>query len=379
MAEPVWIGLAVAGAALWGGILALPWRPWSTREALDAERSGDDLGDVTVLIPARDEADVIGQTLRALGAQGHGLNVILVDDQSTDGTALAARAAGLTNLSVIEGAPLAPGWSGKLWALEQARRELATPFALLLDADIELAPGLIATLRAKMKDEDLGLISLMARLRMANFWEALLMPAFVYFFKLLYPFHIANSKSSIVAAAAGGCILIETRALDAIGGFGAVRDAIIDDCALARAVKKKGYRTWIGLSRSVVSLRRYTKLGTIWNMVARSAYTQLRYSPLLLFICTLALAAGCWLPPVGLAVFPGPLAKIVSAGAIAAMVLGYLPTLRYYGLSPAFALAMPVIGSLFLAMTWTSALRYWRGERSQWKGRSYRREGAPNG
>lgn len=380
MDDVVWVSLAAAGAAVWLGILILPWRPWSTREALEADAGlgAEELSDVTVLIPARNEADVIGRTLRALNSQGRGLRVILVDDQSNDGTAEAAGQAGYDDLTIIEGAPLAEGWSGKLWALEQARRELKSPLALLLDADIELEPGIVATLQAKMRREQIALISLMARLRTANFWEALLMPAFVYFFKLLYPFHLSNSKSRLVAAAAGGCVLVERRALDAIGGFEAIKDALIDDCALARAVKREGFRTWIGLSRSVISNRRYPTLGAIWNMVARSAYTQLHDSFPLLLVCTAVFALGCWLPPVGLALFPGALAKGVSGAAIAVMALTYVPTLRYYGLSPLLALAMPLIGTLFLAMTWSSAFRFWRGERSHWKGRSYAGQRARN-
>lgn len=368
--------LAAAAVAIWAGILLAPWRPWSTRERLDARSGAEknaDLSDVTVLIPARDEAEAIGRTLRALAGQGRGLTVILVDDQSRDGTAEAARAVGLPGLTVIEGEPLPAGWSGKLWALEQARCRTRTPRLLLLDADIELAPGTIATLKEKMVGEGLGLVSLMATLRMVNVWEALLMPAFVYFFKLLYPFAVSNSRSRLVAAAAGGCILAEARALEAIGGFGALRGALIDDCTLARKVKDAGFRTWIGLSHSAVSLRRYRRLSDIWNMVARSAYTQLRYSPALLLLCTVLLALGCWAPPLALA-FSAPLAKGLAGAALGAMTAGYLPTLLYYRSSPLWALAMPVIGTLFLAMTLSSAVRYWRGKRSEWKGRIYARE-----
>lgn len=369
--------LAALAFALWASILLAPWRPWSTRERLEARPGAEqdaDMSEVTVLIPARDEAEVIGETLGALARQGRGLSAVLVDDQSRDGTADAARGAGLAGLAVIEGKPLPSGWSGKLWALEQARSLARTPYVMLLDADIALAPGTIATLKEKMAAEGLGLASLMARLRMANFWEALLMPAFVYFFKLLYPFALSNARSKLVAAAAGGCILVEARALDAIGGFGALSGALIDDCTLARKVKEAGFRTWIGLTHSVASLRRYPRLADIWNMVARSAYTQLRYSALLLVLCTVLFLLGCWVPPLALAAFPSPLAKGLAGAALAAMVLGYLPTLRYYRLSPLWALAMPTIGTLFLAMTWSSAFRYWRGERSAWKGRSYARE-----
>ncbi len=373
MIEALWTPLALSGAAIWVAILVLPWLPWLAREALDAEPAEEpqDLSDVTVLIPARDEAPLIGRTLRALAAQGAALRIILIDDQSTDGTSEAAREVELANLTILSGEPLPAGWSGKLWALEQGRGEVKTRFTLLLDADIELDPGLLPALKRKMDSTGASFISIMASLRMAGFWESLLLPAFVYFFKLLYPFRLANGRTQLVAAAAGGCVLVETRALADIGGFAAVRGELIDDCALARAIKRKGYRTWIGLTRSASSIRRYPSLATIWNMVARTAYTELRYSPPLLILCTVILVAACWLPIIALVGFPTVEAKIAGAVGLAAMALSYAPTLGFYRLSPIRALTMPVVGTLFLAMTWTSAIRYWQGRRSQWKGRIY--------
>jgi hopene-associated glycosyltransferase HpnB len=363
---PAW-----AGAALWLSILFVPWRPWSTREALEAPAAPDataDLSDVTVLIPARDEAAVIGRTLAALRHQGNGLRVIVIDDQSGDDTAARARGSDLDALTVLAGTPPPDGWNGKLWALEQGRARVATPLILLLDADIELAPGMIAALRAKRADGDRAMVSLMAALRMTGFWERLLMPAFVYFFKLLYPFRLANGRAPWMAAAAGGCILIESRALDAIGGFTALRGALIDDCALARRVKGSGRRIWIGLSHGARSHRRYETLGAIWNMVARTAYTQLLYSPALLLLCTALMAVLFWAPVASL-VAPGT--GFAAPLALGAMAASYLPVLLYYRRSPVWALALPVIGTLFLAMTWTSALRHWRGEGARWKGRRY--------
>lgn len=367
---PAW-----AGAALWLSVLFVPWRPWSTREALEAPAALDgaldgaaDVSDVTVLVPARDEATVIGRTLAALRRQGNGLRVIVIDDQSGDDTAARARACGLDALTLLAGTPPPDGWSGKLWALEQGRARVATPLILLLDADIELAPGMIAALRAKRADGDRAMVSLMAALRMTGFWERLLMPAFVYFFKLLYPFHLANGRAPWMAAAAGGCILIESRALDAIGGFAGLRGALIDDCALARRVKGSGRRIWIGLSHGARCHRRYETLGAIWNMVARTAYTQLLYSPALLLLCTVLMLVLFWAPVAAL-VAPGT--GFAAPLALAAMVASYLPVLLYYRRSPAWALALPVIGTLFLAMTWTSAWRHWRGDGARWKGRRY--------
>ena len=366
--------LAITGAAIWLTILLLPWRPWSTREVLEASSASadQDLSDITVLIPARNEADMLQTTLPALNEQGNGLHIIIVDDQSTDGTSEVARGAGGENLLILPGKSTPSGWSGKLWALEQGRSHLRTSLVLLLDGDIEPLPGVVAELRKAMREKNVHLISLMAVLRMETFWERLLMPAFVYFFKLLYPFHLSNSTSSRVAAAAGGCILLETQVLDEIGGFNSLRGALIDDCALAKKVKSRGYKTWMGLSHSVRSLRPYNDMRAIWNMVARTAFTQLRYSKLLLILCTVIMLASFGMPGIGLLLSPLSV-KLLSAFCLASMVLTYLPTLKFYRMSAWWALAMPLIGSLYLAMTWTSAINHWLGRTSQWKGRTYSR------
>ena len=374
----LWSGLAAAGGALWLCTLLVPWQPWRVRERLEPAPAGDGadtgLEDVTVLIPARDEAAVIGDTLKALGRQGRGLRVVLVDDRSGDDTAEVARQAApdFLALDIHTGAPLAEGWTGKLWALEQGRQRIGTPLTLLLDADITLRPGMLRALLARKAETGAALVSVMAALRMRGGWEKLLLPAFIYFFRLLYPFHLSNGPSRRVAAAAGGCVLIETSVLARIGGFDAIRGALIDDCALARAVKDAGHRTWIGVSRGAESHRDYPTLGVVWRMVARTAYTQLRYSPVLLLLCTLLMALAFWAPVAGLG---GPLPVRVAGGVgLVAMAACYLPTIRYYRLSPAWALTMPLIGTLFLAMTWHSALRDWGGRRSEWKGRVYERE-----
>ncbi|BBL70732.1 glycosyltransferase [Methylogaea oryzae] len=363
--------LAALAALFWLAIVVLPWQPWRNREVLEAEAGeGDaDLSDITVVIPARNEAEVIATTLGALAAQGRRLKVVVVDDASSDDTAAVARQVQGLDLRVMQSQPLPPGWSGKLWALEQACGSVATPLTLLLDADIRLEPGMLPTLRRKMRSEGVHFVSLMATLRMDGVWEKLLMPAFVYFFKFLYPFALSNSRFKGVAAAAGGCIMLETRLLKDIGGFGVIREALIDDCSLARTVKGAGNRTWIGLSRSVVSLRSYDRLSEIWDMVARTAYTQLRYSVVLLLLCTAFMFVLFWLPPLGL-LAGGATAK-VSFLAYGLMALLYWPTLAFYGRSPWWAWAMPFIAALYMAMTWTSAIRYWRGVRSRWKGRVY--------
>lgn len=378
MTASLWTAAAAAAAALWWLLLALPWRPWGTRERLDPEEAGPrTLDDVTVLIPARNEAATIGRTLAGLSGQGSGLRVVVIDDDSTDGTAAAARAGGLPNLTILHGAPLPPGWTGKLWALEQGRRGVDTPLVLLLDADIALAPGTLGALRTRLRADGLQMVSLMAAPGLQGLWERILMPAFIYFFKLLYPFRLANSRSRFIAAAAGGCVLLETAWLQRIGGFAAIRGRIIDDCALAAAIKSHGGRTWIGLTHAARMVREHD-FGTIWNMVARTAFTQLRYSTVLLLLCSAALILAFAVPPAALAMSAGS-ARVFAAAAIAGMSLSYLPTLRFYGRSPLWALALPIVGLLYLSMTWTSALRYWRGDRSRWKGRTYLRMPAGGG
>ena len=357
-------------------ILLLPWRPWSTRERLEGDRDfpSPDTRDLTVLIPARNEARQIDRTLVAIREQAPDVTVLLVDDGSDDGTADSARAAGLVNLKIIEGRPMTDGWTGKLWALDQGLAEVETPLTLLLDADIELGPGGIAALLEQRKTEDLQMVSLMATLETHGFWEKLLLPAFVYFFKLLYPFRLSNSSFRWVAAGAGGCVLIDTNVLREIGAFDSLKHELIDDCALAAQVKAAGYRIWTGLSSSVVSHRRYDGIGKIWEMVARTAYTQLRYSPLLLAGCVAVLSWAFWLPVAGL-VAGDQAGRLLSLAALITMIITYLPTLRFYRLSPLWALILPLTGTLYLAMTVDSAWRYYRGVRSTWRGRVYSAEG----
>jgi len=367
--------LAALSAFLWLAILLLPWQPWRNNEVLpipDAmQPEDDDLSDTTVVIPARDEAHTIGQTVAALAAQGKGLRVLPVDDDSADGTAEIARAARGVDLRVIQVQPLPGGWAGKVWALHQGVRQVETRVTLMLDADIALGAGVISALRAQMRRGGYHFASVMASLHMQSFWEKLLTPSFIYFFKMLYPFRLAKTNNPHFYSAAGGCIMLETRVIPASGGMEAIRGELIDDCALARQVKRARFRTWIGQSRAVRSTRPYHGLRDIWNMVARSAFTQLRYSLLILLLTTFFLVTLLLIPVFG-AFAPADDTRILSALAAVMMIASYLPTLRFYSLSPAWALLMPLIGVLYLGMTWSSALRYWRGEKSRWKGRVYR-------
>jgi len=365
--------LIALATIIWLAVLLLPWQPWRVREQFTPKSSdtGRSLADVSVIIPARNEADVIATTLKALQQQAPDLQIILVDDQSTDGTVDRARETANGQVRIVSTPPLPAGWSGKLWALEQGVQSVDTAYTLLLDADIELRPGVIASLRDKLTQHDRQMVSLMARLRMISQWEKLLMPAFIYFFKLIYPFALANRLSSRVAAAAGGCILIRTDTLRAVGGPAALRHELIDDCALARRIKQHGGRIWLGLTHAAISHRRYDNLGTIWEMVTRTAYTQLHYSPLLLVACMLLLLLSYIVPVAGL-LYPGN-ARWLALAALVGMAISYWPTLRYYELPAWRVLTLPPAALLFGLMTLDSARRHWIGHGARWKDRTYTR------
>ncbi len=358
----------------WGAALLLPWHPWQTREVLEAaeEDKACNLSNVTVIIPARNEAEVIAGTLAAIKDQGQGLKVIVVDDDSSDATVQIAKASGLPDLTVIESKTLPSGWSGKLWAQEQGLQLVNTDFTLLLDADIELKPGMIKGLQQKCQSDNLHFVSLMAVLRFDSFWEKLLMPAFVYFFRMIYPFALANKKSSTMAAAAGGCIFLETSVLTKTGGMAVIKDAIIDDCSLAKTIKNSGYNIWVGLTHGVVSQRPYVTLAEIWQMVVRTAFTQLHYSVVLLLLCSATMLLMYWWPLLAVFTYSGMI-LILNILSLLIMMALLLPTLYFYRLNPLWALPIPVIAALYLMMTWTSAFRYWRGEKARWKGRSYQK------
>ncbi len=357
----------VAAAMVWLSLLLVPWRPWSVRERLIArpDQRAADLSELTVLIPARDEARHIAATVTAARAQGAGHRIVVIDDQSSDDTAELARAAGA---EVLSGSAPPSGWTGKLWALEQSRQSVATPAILQLDADIELGPGVLPALLAKRR-EGHALVSLMALLPSGNLVQKLLLPAYVWFFMLLYPFRLANGPSPRFAAAAGGCLMVDTAVLAGIGGYGAIRGAVIDDCSLAAAIKRAGGRTWIGLSRETVSRRGCRTLAQVRDLVARTAYTQLRHSTAALVAVSLLMLWLFWLPPAALAMGGGT--AVFATAAWLAPALAYVPLLRFYRLSPLWALALPLIAALYLWMSWVSAWRHWRGRGAQWKGRHY--------
>ena len=361
--------MAVGSLVLWAKIVLLPWRPWFTSERFDTDPQNPEemnLDDVTVLIPARNEAKVIEATLKQVIAQGKGIRVILINDHSTDNTAALASSLNYESLKIMESQTLPEGWGGKMWGLEQGRTAVETPYTMLLDADIMIADNLVGQLKAKMLANGLDFVSLMAHPPLKSFAEKLLMPAFIYFFKLLYPFRLANGKNKIVAAAAGGCVLTRTKVLEDIGGFGAIKGALIDDCALARKVKNKGHSTWLGLTHDARTVRPYSGMREIWDMVARTAYNQLMYSPFLLVATTLLLIITFIVPPL---IVWLPSTMLFGAITLVLMYISYLPTVRFYRAPIWSLILLPVVGVMYMMMTWTSAIRYWQGEQVRWRGR----------
>ena len=336
---------------------------------------------IVAVIPARNEAETIGQTVASLLAQDYpgDVSVIVVDDESDDGTAAAAGTS--ERLSVIRSKALEAGWTGKLWAMKQGLQEAdrmqpSASFVLLTDADIVHDPESLRRLAAKAEQDDLDLVSLMALLRCENFWERFLVPAFIFFFQKLYPFPWVNDPSRPVAAAAGGCVLVRRQALLNAGGVDAIRDRLIDDCALAANIKKRG-PIWLGLTEKVRSRRRYDSLAGIWRMVARTAFEQLGNSPLLLIGAVLGMGVAYLVPPLASVGILGGGWMVMAAGLITWLGLAgaaYAPTLKLYGLSFGWILALPLAALLFTLMTLSSAIRHWQGRGSPWKGRSYTKE-----
>ncbi len=365
--------LTLFGTLIWLIIALLPWRPWYIEDTLDQHvlNLEEDLSEITILIPARNEAAMIQNTMMGLKQQHNLASIVIVDDQSTDDTVKIIESFKNLPLQIIKGKPLLAGWTGKLWALEQGLSQVNTKYTLLLDADITLNPGVLANLYRKMQEEQLDFASLMVKLSMRHFWEKLLLPAFIFFFRMVYPFQLSNKPKSSIAAGAGGCILVKTQVLKTIGAFQVLRDALIDDCALAKKIKQAGYKTWIGLTKEALSHRCYAKISTIWQMVARTAFVQLKYSSLLLIVCSLLMFCLFCVPIVTLIFVHNPLLKLIAALGLLMMIIIYLPTLRYYQLNWYLALLFPIAGILFLLMTWHSALLYWFGKPSKWKNRYY--------
>ena len=335
---------------------------------------------ITAIIPARDEAECVGETVASLLKQDYpgAFDVIVVDDQSRDGTAQvaqnAAAAIGAGNrLTVLPGRALPGGWTGKLWAQHQgvecANGKPQPPdFVLFTDADIVYAPDVLTGLVGRAQAGNYVLTSLMVKLRCESFAERLFIPAFIFFFQMLYPFAWANNPRRATAAAAGGCMLVRREVLNNAGGMASIRAALIDDCALAKILKHHG-PIWIGLTGRVHSIRAYPAIGDIRRMVSRTAYAQLRYSPLLLAGTVLGLAI-TYLAPVALTLFASGLAQFLGLFTWLLMAFAFRPTLRFYGLSGLWGLALPAIAAIYMAFTLDSAYQHARGRGGMWKGRA---------
>jgi hopene-associated glycosyltransferase HpnB len=392
---PILAAVCILAAIAWVYLLAGHGGYWRTGQRLPpADSDPATWPSVAAVVPARNEATVLPDTLPSLLGQDYpgAFSVVLVDDDSSDGTASVARSLsenGPERLRLVAGRPTPAGWAGKVWAMQQGVLAAGdSRYLLFTDADIGYAPGTVAALVRAAEADDRGLVSQMALLRAATFWERLLVPAFVYFFAQLYPFKRINKPGARTAAAAGGCMLVRRDALAAAGGLDQIRGARIDDVALGRLLKSppEPVRCWLGLTTSVVSRRPYPRLGGLWDMIARSAYTQLRYSPAAL---AGTLAGLLWLYALPPAAALGGLAWLalkgegeVGGGAAAAwlaaaglagwaiMAASYVPILRLYRLSPLRAPCLPLIAMLYAAMTADSARRYHLGRGGHWKGRT---------
>jgi len=374
--------LGLLALAIWLYLLLARGGFWLARERDDRDLPPEPARwpAVVAVVPARNEAEVIAEAVGSLLRQDYpgSFRVVLVDDGSDDGTAErareAARALGAAGrLEVLQGEPLPPGWTGKLWAMRQGvarATEAGAPpeYLLFTDADIGHAPDNLRALVARAEQGGRALVSLMAELSCVTRAERFLIPAFVFFFQMLYPFAWVARRERALAAAAGGCMLVRRTALEAAGGIASIRAEIIDDCALGRRLKAQG-PIWLGLTRRARSLRPYHSLAEIGRMVSRSAYAQLGYSPLLL-AGTLAGMVLTYLAPPALALFGTGLARISGLAAWALMALAFQPMLRFYRVSPLWGLALPAIGAAYALFTLQSALQVWRGRGGQWKGRA---------
>ncbi|WP_417518137.1 glycosyltransferase [Minwuia sp.] len=363
-------GLCIAA---WIYLIVLRGGYWQLQERLPGEmKTPETWPTVAVVIPARNEADLIGETVRRLTEQTYpgDLRLIVVNDHSEDGTGDKARQAGNDRTVVIDAEARPEGWMGKVWAMEQGVRHLremgAEPdYILFTDADIHHPPDSVSRLVAHAEEDRRDLVSLMVRLKVETFWERLLIPVFVLFFSKLYPFGWVNDPTKSTAAAAGGCMLVRNEVVQRANLMEAIRGELIDDCALARAVRDAGSgRIWLGLTEDVHSARAYGGLSGVWDMVARTAFTQLRFSPILLLgsvagMISLYLSWMLALPfDIGLAI-----------GCFALPILTFSPALRLYG-QPAWMMALlPLAGLMYALMTLDSARRHWTGRGGNWKGR----------
>ena len=363
--------IALVSFVIWLYLVLLHGRFWSSGPELrpGTRTAAAELPDIDIIVPARDEVETIGPVIASLVAQDYPGNfrVTLVDDNSTDGTAAAAGTS--PRLRILSGAPKPSGWSGKLWAVSQGVAASSAPVLLLTDADIVHEPGHLSALVARLNEPRVELVSEMVRLNCTSFAERALVPAFVYFFQMLYPFASVNNPRSRVAAGAGGTMLVRKAALGKIGGIEAIKGALIDDVTLAKAIKTVG-PIYLGHSGLATSIRPYPHFADIWHMVSRTAFTQLRYS-LPLLVLTLFGLTLVWLVPIWALALGSGWIRACGAATCVLAAASYVPTLMRYHRSPLWALALPFIAVFYMAATVGSAVRHWFGTGSQWKSRAY--------
>jgi hopene-associated glycosyltransferase HpnB len=381
-----WLG--AGSLAAWIYLILCNGRFWQGDQRLPAQAPSDDALEswpaVVAVVPARNEVDVVERALDSLLSQDYPgeFQIVLVDDCSDDGTGgianrLARDHPAGSRLTVVETAEMPDGWVGKMWAVQSGIRLAGarwpeTPYLHLTDADVEHSPGNLREMVYKAEKEGLGLVSLMVMLHCKTRWEKLLIPAFVYFFQMLYPFPRINDPNSRVAGAAGGCMLIRAEALKRAGGIESIRGEIIDDCALGAALKSVG-RVWVGLSDTEYSARPYASLGEIWAMVARSAYTQLHHSAWMLALTVVGMAVVFLSPPLIVLTLPAHSniwAALPALSAWLMMTWSFRPSALRYRRSPASGLVLPASALLYLGMTLDSARRHRIGAGGQWKGRA---------
>jgi hopene-associated glycosyltransferase HpnB len=371
--------LSIVAVGIWTYLLLFRGFFWREAPHEAPAPARDSWPEVAVVTPARNEADVVGHSMAALLAQDYpgAIHIVLVDDDSSDGTAEAAERAAAQSrsrhkLAVVKNSALAPGWTGKMWAVNRGLSEAErlapdAKYVLLTDADILHERSSIRQLVSRAEQGGYKMVSLMARLKTETLAERALIPAYIFYFQKLYPFSWVRDAGSRTAGAAGGCMLVDRAALGDIGGIAAIRSALIDDCALGKAIKARG-PIWLGLADGVASLRGYPNWSDVWMLIARSAFTQLGFSATMLLVSTVMMLA-TYVLPLALVLFAEGPARLLGAVAFVAMLVAYQPTLRYHRLSALWALAMPLVAGFYTAATVDSALRYWSGRGGQWKGR----------
>ena len=369
------IFISAIALTAWIYLLALHSRFWRSRPVLEPglpERNAA----VAVVVPARNEAAHIRESIGSLVAQNYAgpLHVVLVDDNSTDGTGeIAAAFESGGRVSIVKGTPLPAGWSGKMWAVHQGlahRSARAADYVLLTDADVVHAPDHVSSLLAKAEREALDQVSEMVRLNCETAAERALIPAFIFFFQMLYPFAWVNNPRKRTAGAAGGTMLLRRTALDRVEGVSRIRQKLIDDCALAKEIKQSGGKIWLGHSELAQSARVYANASNIWNMIARTAYEQLRHSLLLLAGCVLGMSL-LYIAPVVMAISASDTARWCGIAGWLLMAFCFQPTLRRYQRSPLWGLALPAIAVFYLSATVDSAVRFYQGSGGAWKERVY--------